>query len=150
MPQPVLFVEDDEDDVILVQRAWNQGSVSHPLLLVHEGQQALDYLGGAGAYADRARYPMPCLVLLDWKLPLLTGHEVLKSIRAQPALQTLPVLVLSSWMQSTDIDCAYRLGANAYLEKPLDEERLVRLVTLIRDFWLRAVRFPPTASELRE
>lgn len=147
MTRTVLLVEDSEDDIFFMRLAWEKAGVSNPLQVVQDGQQALDYLAGAGKYADRQQYPLPCLVLLDWKLPYLMGVEVLKWIRQQPALKTLPVLVLTSSVQTTDIDRAYRLGANAYLEKPSDGNKLLDLVKLIKGFWLAAIRFPPPAEQ---
>jgi CheY-like chemotaxis protein len=147
MTRTVLLVEDSEDDIFFMRLAWEKAGVSHPLQVVQDGQQALDYLAGAGKFMDRQEYPLPCLVLLDWKLPYLMGVEVLKWIRQQPPFKTLPVLVLTSSVQTSDIDRAYRLGANAYLEKPSDGAKLLDLVKLIKSFWLSAIRLPPAAGE---
>lgn len=143
MSKPVLLVENDEDDIFFMQRAWKQAQMVNPLQVVRDGQQALDYLDGVGKYADRMEYPLPCLVLLDWKLPYLMGLEVLKCIRSHPHFKTLLVVVLTSSGQFSDIDRAYRLGANAYLEKPTNERKLLDLVNLIKAFWLNAIRLPP-------
>ncbi|MEW6302927.1 MAG: response regulator [Verrucomicrobiota bacterium] len=138
----VLLVEDNEDDAFFMQRAWKHGDVPCQLLVVKDGRQALDYLEGVGKYGNREQYPLPCLVLLDWKLPYLMGEEVLRLLRKQPAFKSLPVLVLSSSVQVSDIDRAYQCGANAYLEKPSTDSGLVKLVNLIKSFWLEAIRFP--------
>ena len=138
----VLLVEDSEDDVFFMRRAWQQADVPHSLQVVTDGNQALDYLSGNGKYADRAQFPLPCLMLLDWKLPYLMGEEVLRTVRRQPGLSALPVLVLSSSVHPKDIDRAYKLGANGYLEKPPTDSRLADLVKLIRKFWLDTIRFP--------
>ena len=90
MTRTVLLVEDSEDDVFFMRLAWEKAGVSNPLQVVQDGQQALDYLAGAGKFVDRQEYPLPCLVLLDWKLPYLMGVEVLKWIRQQPPFKTLP------------------------------------------------------------
>ena len=147
MKTTVLLVEDNEDDIFFMRLAWEKAGVSHPLQVVQDGQQAVDYLAGVGKYADRQQFPLPCLVLLDWKLPYLMGVEVLKWIRSRSALKTLPVLVLTSSVQASDIDRAYRLGANAYLEKPSDAAKLADLVKLIKSFWLSAIRFPTAPGE---
>ena len=147
MKTTVLLVEDNEDDIFFMRLAWEKAGVSHPLQVVQDGQQAVDYLAGVGKYADRQQFPLPCLVLLDWKLPYLMGVEVLKWIRSRSALKTLPVLVLTSSVQASDIDRAYRLGANAYLEKPSDAAKLADLVKLIKSFWLSAIRFPTVPGE---
>jgi CheY-like chemotaxis protein len=146
MIKSVLLVEDSEDDIFFIQRAWKDAGVSSPLRVLKDGQQALDYLGGVGKYANREEYPLPCLVLLDWKLPYLMGEEVLKAIRKQPPFKSLPVLILSSSARVNDIDRAYQLGANAYLEKPSTETRLAELVKLIKSFWLEAIKFSSNQS----
>ncbi len=139
----VLLIEDSEDDIFFMQRAWKQANVMFPLQVVRDGQQAQDYLSGSGKYSDRKAHPMPCLVLLDWKLPYVMGAEVLRWIRDRPATRTLPVLVLSSSVQKSDIDSAYRIGANAYLEKPSNQRNLAALIELIKPFWLGAIQRPP-------
>ena len=142
----VLLVEDSEDDVFFIQRAWKDAGVPNPLRVLKDGQQALDYLEGVGKYSNREQYPLPCLVILDWKLPYLMGEEVLRAIRKQPPFKTLPVLVLSSSARVNDIDRAYQLGANAYLEKPSTENRLAELVKLIKSFWLESIKFSSNQS----
>ena len=138
----VLLVEDNEDDVFFLQRAWKDVGVPNPLQVVRDGQQAVDYLAGLGKYSDRETYKLPCLVLLDWKLPYMMGPEVLRWLRKHPTLRPLPVLVFSSSSKASDIDMAYGLGCNAYLEKPTDAHKLVDLVKLIQAFWLATIRFP--------
>ena len=85
-PPPVLYVEDDDNDVLLMRRAWTKVNVSNPLQVVTDGQEALEYLSGEGLYANRVDHPMPCLVLLDLKLPKVLGLEVLRRIRSETAL----------------------------------------------------------------
>ena len=138
----VLLVEDSDDDVFFMRRAWQQAGITHALQVVTDGNQALDYLAGTGKYADRTQYPLPCLMLLDWKLPYLMGEEVLRTVRRQPGFAAMPILVLSSSVHPKDIDRAYRLGANVYLEKPPTHSRLADLVKLIRTFWLDTIRYP--------
>src|SRR5438309_1088242 len=126
--KPVLLVEDIETDILLMQHVWRDVGVPNPLRAVEDGQRAMDYLAGAGEYADRRAHPLPCLVLLDLKLPYFTGLEVLEWIRRQSALKTLPVVVLTASSSDEDIGQAYRLGANAYLEKPMGVPKLKELV----------------------
>src|SRR5215831_8670358 len=92
----VLYVEDDEIDVLMMRRAWERAGLSNPLHVVSDGQEAEDYLSGEGQYANRGMCPTPALVLLDLRLPKITGLDLLKWIRAQPTLRTLHVVVLSS------------------------------------------------------
>jgi len=99
----VLFVEDDPNDVALTQRAFEQAGFVNPLHVVTDGEQAIGYLAGEGRYADRARYPLPILILLDLKLPRVSGFEVLTWLREAPGVRRLPVVVLTSSGQSPDI-----------------------------------------------
>lgn len=133
---PILLVEDDPNDVLLLQRAFRKANLANPVHVIADGDQAVAYLAGEGAYADRARHPLPVLVLLDLKLPRRSGHEVLEWVRAQPGLRRLRVVVLTSSERTADVDRAFDLGANAYLVKPVDLERLVEMVRTIDAFWL--------------
>src|SRR5687767_5955728 len=114
---PILQVDDDPNDVFLLQHAMKKIGMHNPIQVATDGQQAIDYLQGAGKFADRARYPLPCLVLLDLKLPYVMGLDVLKWIRQQPGL-ALVVLLLSASADDEDMAAAYRLGANGFLVKP--------------------------------
>jgi len=108
--------------------------LTNSLHIAVDGQQAIDYLQGAGKFADREKFPLPCLVLLDLKLPFVMGLDVLKWIRQRPELS--PVVILSSSQQNADISTAYRLGANAYLVKPATLEGRNRLIGAMKEFWL--------------
>jgi len=133
----ILLVEDNLDDIILTRRALKKAGLRANLLVVEDGELALDYVAGAGAYRDRDRHPWPTLVLLDLKLPKKPGLEVLRWVRAQPHMHDLPVVVLTSSRQLEDIDRAYELGANSYLEKPVDFESLKKLVSALHLYWLQ-------------
>jgi CheY-like chemotaxis protein len=141
----ILLVEDNEDDVFLMRRALDEARVTAALQIVEDGQQAVDYLSGAGKYSNRYQYPLPKLVFLDLKLPLKSGHEVLTWIRQQPDFESLVVIVLTSSDQPTDIRTSYRLGANSYLVKPPPAEQLLDLAKAFKLFWLNHNRFdsPP-------
>jgi len=142
-PGTVVYVEDEEDDVFLVNYAFKEAGIPNALVAIPDGEVALDYLGGVGKYADRAAHPLPILLLLDINMPLVSGLDVLRWVRSQPALHTLPTLVLSSSSQTADIRAAYELGANGYLVKPSALEKLVVMVTAIRDYWLVQNQLPP-------
>ena len=141
--QAVLYVEDEENDVIFMRNAWKKVGLRNPLHVVTDGEQAVQYLSGEDKYAHRDTHPMPCLVLLDLKLPKLSGLEVLKWIRQQPALHPLPVMVLSSSNKPQDVCSAYELHANAYLVKPAQTDGLLKMVGSLRDFWFAQVEGPP-------
>jgi CheY-like chemotaxis protein len=137
----ILQVDDDPNDVFLLQHALRKVGVGNPIQVAGDGQQAIDYLQGAGKFADRAKFPFPCLVLMDLKLPFVMGLDVLRWIRQQPET-ALTVLMLTASGSEADIVEAYRLGANAFLTKPSEASRLEEMVKAIKDFWLTHVTLP--------
>lgn len=132
----ILLVEDDPNDVLLMQRALRDVGLLDSLRVVKDGDEAVAYLSGKDDYADRERFPIPALVLLDLKVPRRSGHEVLGWLRSQPGLRRLPVVVLSASEQRSDIDKAYDLGANSYLVKPSAPHALLEITTALRLYWL--------------
>ncbi len=133
----ILLVEDNADDALLIERALRKGKFSAALHRVDDGQEACDYLEGAGAYADRALHPLPTLVLLDIKLPKRSGLEVLKWLRSIPAWRNLIVVMLTSSREARDVAEAYELGANSYLVKPIAPQELQELMNAMGAYWLR-------------
>jgi CheY-like chemotaxis protein len=134
--QPILLVEDEENDVMLLQRAFRRAGMVNPLQVVRHGDDAVAYLEGTGEFADRAKYPLPVLVLLDLKLPRRTGLEVLEWVKERPGLKKIPIVVLTSSKNDSDVDRAYELGANSYLVKPVSFETLLELVKSLELYWL--------------
>ncbi len=136
----VLLVEDDENDILLLRRAFRNARIANPLVEVRDGQAAIQYLSGDGAYADPIRYPVPFLVLLDLRLPKLSGFEVLAWIREQPELAELIVVVLTASDHVPDVNKAHELRANCYFVKPGTFEELVGLVKGIQGRWFLSGR----------
>ena len=132
----VLLVEDDANDVMLTARAFEQAGFVNPLQVVPDGEAAIAYLSGEGRYADRQRYPFPILLLLDLKLPRVSGFEVLAWLRAVPDIRRLPVIVLTSSEQSPDINRAYDQGANSYLVKPVEFDDLKEMIEKFHIYWV--------------
>ena len=132
----VLLAEDNSTDALMVRRAFAKASVQGALGVVEDGDKAVAYLSGHGEFADRARHPLPVLLLLDLKLPRRSGLEVLEWLRRQPGLKRLPVVVLTSSEESTDINAAYDLGANSYLVKPVDFDGLLGIIKGLGMYWL--------------
>lgn len=130
---PILLVEDDDNDVVLLRRAFAKSRLANAIDVVADGEAALAYLAGEAPYEDRV---LPELVLLDLKLPRKSGHEVLEWIRSQPGLRYLPVVVLTSSREKTDLERAYGLGANSYLVKPPDFEALIGMVLTLGVYWM--------------
>ena len=137
----ILQVEDDPNDVFFLHKAMKKMGVTNPIQVVSDGQEAIDYLKGSGKFADRGKFPFPCLVLLDLKLPYVMGLDVLKWIRQQSGA-ALPVIMLSASAQDADIAASYRLGANAFLSKPSEARQLEDMVKAIKDFWLTQNALP--------
>lgn len=125
--QPILLVEDNEDDVLITCSALLRAGVSNPVRSVGDGEAVLAYLQGEGEFADRRRYPLPVLLLLDLNLPKRAGLEVLEWVRKQPGLKRLTVQILTASGRAVDVARASELGANAYLIKPSKFEDLVAL-----------------------
>jgi CheY-like chemotaxis protein len=136
MNETILLVEDSTDDVFFMERAMKAAGLRTPLQVAKDGQVALDYLAGTGDYSDREKYPMPIVVLLDLKLPHVLGLDVLKWIRTRPDLQTLPVIVLTSSGERSDLDRAYRLGANSFMVKPSPDD-LDALAKCFAEYWFK-------------
>jgi len=132
----ILLAEDDPNDVLLIQRAFQRSLVANPMQVVRDGEEVLAYLKGEHPFSDRERHPLPVLMLMDLKMPRKTGLEVLEWVRQQPGLKRLPIIVLTSSNQSPDINRAYELGANSYLVKPAGFDSLLELVKNLDMYWL--------------
>ena len=147
---PVLYVEDDHDDAFFMQRAFITAEILNPLYIVYDGQSAIDYLAGHKRYSDRGTYPLPCLLLLDLHLPMRSGFEVLAWLRGQPEFQQLSVVVLTCSDEAYYTQEAYRLGANGYLVKPPNGEKLEEMARNIDRFWLKAKQTPIPCLQFAE
>ena len=130
------MAEDDPTDAYFFERAFKRAGIPVTLHFVRDGQEALDYLQGAGLFADRSRYPVPQLVLLDLQMPRLNGFEVLEWVRKQPDLHGLLIVIFSSSTEPRDINRAYGLGANSYLVKPHSMAELTALVGRFKKYWM--------------
>lgn len=137
----ILVVEDEEDSVLLLESAFRRAQFTHEVHRVSHGALAIEYLTNAVTPKKRA-VPLPVLVLLDLKLPLVSGIEVLKWIRGHPTLHSLVVIIFTSSTEPADIAEAYRAGANSYLVKPGSLGALTELAIGLRSYWLR-LNVPP-------
>jgi CheY-like chemotaxis protein len=124
----ILHVEDDPNDTLLLEHACRKAGVIFDLQAVSDGDQAIAYLRGLNNFSDRAKHPMPKLILLDLKMPRVSGFDVLAWLRSEDSLKGLPVVVLTSSNHDADVKRAYDLGAKSYLVKPVGFEALVELV----------------------
>lgn len=138
----ILLVEDDPNDAELVLRALKRAGTVASIVHVQDGAEALDYLYGRGAFAGRAGHSQPKLMLLDLKLPKLTGLEVLREVRAHPELQRQVVVMLTSSREERDLQEAYRSGVNSYVVKAVNFEELMDTLSRLAHYWLRVNQIP--------
>src|SRR6267142_5023471 len=139
----ILLVEDREDDILLIRKAFERAGLSNPMQIVRDGEEAISYLAGERKFSNRAEYPLPWLILLDLKMPRVDGFEVLKWIRKQPGFNRIVVIVLTSSEQIRDVNRAYQLGANSFMVKPMDFENSIEIAKFLNDYWLRMDKAPP-------
>lgn len=135
----ILLVEDNAGDVRLTQEALREGKVKNNLNVARDGAEALRFLRREAPFENA---PQPDLILLDLNLPRLDGREVLREIKADPALRVIPVVVLTTSSADADIVRSYQLHANCYITKPVDLEQFISVVKSIDEFWLTIVRLP--------
>jgi CheY-like chemotaxis protein len=139
----ILLVEDNPSDIGLTQRAFQKNGISNKLVIAEDGQEALDYLFGAGAHAGRNMDEMPMLILLDLKLPRIDGLEVLRRLRADSRTRRIPVVILTSSSEEQDIAAGYDLGTNSYIRKPVDFHQFADVIKQLGMYWLVTNQAPP-------
>jgi len=135
-PADIMVVEDNPNDAMLTIRSLKQHNLANNLVHVTDGQAAIDYLFAKGAYSERNPLNLPKVVLLDLKLPKLNGLEVLSLIRGDPRTQILPVVILTSSQEESDLIESYKLGANSYIVKPVEFENFSKAIVDVGLYWL--------------
>ena len=145
----ILLVEDDENDATLLQMAFEKNSIANPVQWVRDGLEAVAYLNGDGIYADRSKYPFPEVLLLDLKMPRMTGMELLAWISEHPEFRVIPTIIMTSSRQELDIENAYKLGANTYLTKPIAFDELAKMVKLTHEYWAMSAKPKPRHSKAK-
>ena len=144
----ILLVEDNPNDVKLTLHALREENLGNTIYVARDGEEALDFLFCRGQFASRTFDRPPRLVLLDLKLPKLDGLEILRAVKGDPRTQAIPVVVLTSSREENDLVKSYKLGANAYIQKPLDFDAFRQAVKQLGLFWL-VVNEPPPPSTFR-
>ncbi len=135
----ILLVEDNPDDIIITKRALQKGKINNRLYIVHDGEEALQFLKRTGPYEDA---PKPALILLDLKMPKVNGFEVLEEIKQDKDLKSIPIIMLTTSAREIDIEKAYQLGCNNYIIKPVSFENFIQTVIKIKEYWLNISRIP--------
>jgi CheY-like chemotaxis protein len=138
----LLIVEDNEDDIFFVERIFKQIGARCELRFARDGIEAIEYLSGKGAFQDRAKYPMPTIILMDLKMPRRNGFEVLEWMHNQAEIRLIPTIVVTSSTLQEDVTRAYRLGANAVMNKPVDKDSLLQMLKSFHIYWTDFVEMP--------
>jgi CheY-like chemotaxis protein len=142
----ILLVEDNPDHVLIIKRGLRANKIVNEIRVAEDGQEAMDYLQHRGKYADPNSAPRPSLILLDIKLPKLDGFEVLHRIKCDPALKTIPVIILTSSDQEIDIAKSYMEGANSYVSKPIQFTEFIETVSKLELYWVIVNKLPDECS----
>jgi CheY-like chemotaxis protein len=144
-PITILIAEDDPDDQLLTREALEESRINNTVCFVNDGQELLDYLRHRGWYAAQPP-PRPDLILLDLNMPRKDGREALAEIKADPALRSIPVIILTTSKADEEIQRAYDLGANSFIVKPVTFDGLVSAVRVLAQYWFSIVRLPAPAA----
>ena len=139
----VLVADDDPDDRLLIKDAFDENNVSNPLAFVNDGEELMDYLHRRGAYEHLRNAPLPGIILLDLNMPKKDGRAALKEIKADEALQCIPVVVLTTSRAHEDIARTYGLGVSSFITKPVTFEALCDMVKTLSHYWFEIVALPP-------
>jgi CheY-like chemotaxis protein len=138
----ILVVDDREDDILMMKRAFTKAKVLNPIQVVYSGEDAIAYFKGEGRFSNRTEFPLPDLILLDLKMPGLDGFDVIRWIKSQPDLRALRIVVLTSSDAIIDVNLAYQLGANSFLVKPVEFQKFVEVSQAINGYWLWLSKAP--------
>lgn len=138
----ILLVEDSVNDVTLTLRAFKKNNLANKVFTVSDGEEALEFLFSTGRYADRNVKVTPKIVLLDLKLPKINGIEVLRKIKTDERTRSIPVVVLTSSQETSDLNECYRLGVNSYIQKPVDFDQFVKVLTDAGMYWMAINKLP--------
>ena len=147
-PVTLLMADDDKDDCLLTKEALSEGRLLNDLHFVHDGEELLDYLRHQGRFSAAGAAPRPQLILLDLNMPRMDGREALRTIKADPRLRIIPIVILTTSKAEEDILRSYDLGASAFITKPVTFEGLVQAMQTLRRYWFEIVELPPGEAHL--
>lgn len=138
----ILIADDDQDDCLMTREAFRECRIANRLHFVHDGEALLDYLKRRPPYNDEQRFPMPGLILLDLNMPLKDGREALMEIKADAALRSIPVVILTTSSAEEDILRSYDIGVNSFITKPVSYSGLIEVIRALGRYWLDIVELP--------
>ena len=138
----ILIVDDDENDIFFTKRAFTEINVHCTLQVLKNGQEVVDYLAGHSEYADRAKYPLPIMILMDLKMPIMDGFQVLAWLRSSAGVKVIPTILFSSSDLPSDITRAYELGANSFMTKSVTYDGLLLKLQTLSQYWLEHCKHP--------
>lgn len=144
LPISILIADDDADDRMLIEDAFEESRLSNPLAFVEDGEQLLSYLRREAPFEHLAGHPMPGLIILDLNMPKMDGRTALSHLKADPNLQRIPVIVLTTSQAEEDILKTYGLGVSSFISKPVTFDGLVEVVKVIGQYWIQIVALPPS------
>ncbi len=146
----ILIIEDNPDDIFFIKRALLRAGVENPVYFLKNGEEAINYLSGKGKYGNRKEYPLPVIMLIDLKLPRVSGFELLRWIRSmEDPISLIPVVVFTTSSQPSDINKAYELGANSYIVKPFSMEALTGVFKRVELYWVTMNRPAKNFQEVK-
>jgi CheY-like chemotaxis protein len=147
-PIVILMADDDEDDILLTQKALQKGKLLNTLYSVRDGEELLDYLLHQGEYTDPAKAPRPGIILLDLNMPRKDGREALKQIKAHEELRDIPIVVFTTSKAEEDIYRTYALGVSSFITKPVTFEALIEVTQTLGKYWFEIVTLPSEKRDL--
>jgi CheY-like chemotaxis protein len=142
-PITILLAEDDPDDQYLISEALDENRLNVRLYIVSDGEELLDYLKQQGKFQDREKWPMPALILLDLNMPRKDGREALVEIKADPGLQHIPIVALTTSQAEKDVATTYQNGVSGFITKPVSFSGLREVIKSVGEYWLNTSRLPP-------
>ncbi len=145
-PINILIADDDEDDIFFAVEALNKSRLANKVYCVHDGVELMDFLHNRGKY-EGEDIPVPDLILLDLNMPKMNGREALKELRSDERLEHIPVVILTTSSADQDILASYKLGANSYINKPVDFDGLVDIMKALKTYWVQFVKLPPNRAK---
>lgn len=146
LKQPLLVIEDSDEDFAALARAINKAEILNPIYRCEDGEEALDFLYREGEYEDKSLSPRPSLIMLDLNLPGTDGREVLATLKKDRDLQAIPVVIFSTSSNPKDIESCYRNGVCGYIVKPMNLDKLQKLVKTFLSYWFKVVELPKNAT----